>query len=235
MAVRLEELSKTIDQTLPDPHAGPEELAEVCERARELHVASVCVPAPQVLAAAEELRGSDVKVCALVGFPSGRSRTGVKVAEARQALADGAGELELVVNTAALRAGDARLVLDELIALVRMVRLGSANSGRGAVLLKAVIGTASLDDRLKKLAAKIVELAEIDFAQTGSGYGSAAATIPDVELLREFLPETVGVKASGGIETLDDVVAMINAGAGRIGSAAAVHLLESARPLAVAR
>ena len=235
MAVRLEELAKTIDQTLADPNPGPEELAEVCRRAQELHVASVSVPVAHVAAAAEELRGSDVKVCALIGFPSGRARTKVKLLEAQQALAEGAGELELVLNTAALRAGDARLVLDELVSLVRLVRLGTANGGRGAVLLKAVIGTASLDDCLKKLAAKIVELAEFDFAQTGTGYGNDAATIQDVELLREFLPEHVGVKASGGVETLDDVVALINAGAGRIGSAAAVDILEPARPLAAAR
>jgi deoxyribose-phosphate aldolase len=235
MAVRLEELSKTIDQTLPDPDTGPDELAAVCRRARELHVASVCVPAPHVAAAAEELRGSDVKVCALVGFPSGRARTRVKLEEARQALADGAGELELVVNSAALRAGDARLVRDELVGLARLARLGSANSGRGAVLLKAVIGTASLDDRLKKLAAKIVELAELDFAQTATGYGGGLATLHDVELLRECLSENVGVKASGGIDTLDDVIAMINAGAGRIGSAAAIDILAPAAPLVAAR
>jgi deoxyribose-phosphate aldolase len=234
MAVRLEELSKTIDQTLPHPDAAPEELAAVCRRARELHVASVCVPPAHVCAAAEELQGSDVKVCALVGFPSGRARTHVKVAEARRALADGAGELELVLNVAALRAGDARLVRDELVSLVRTVRLGSANRGGGAVLVKAVIGTASLDDRLKKLAAKIVELAEVDFAQTATGYGPASATIHDVELLRECLPEGVGVKACGGIETLDDLVSMIDAGAGRIGSAAAVDILEPAAPLAAA-
>jgi deoxyribose-phosphate aldolase len=231
MAVRLEELSKTIDQTLPDPNPGPEELAEVCRRAHELHVASVCVPPAHVAAAAEVLRGSDVKVCALVGFPSGRARTKVKLAQAQRALAEGAGELELVLNTPALCAGDARLVRDELVSLVRLLRLGSANGGRGVVLLKAVIGTASLDDRLKKLAAKIVELAEVDFAQTGTGYGNTAATIQDVELLREVLPENVGVKASGGAETREDVVALINAGAGRIGSPAAVDILEPARPL----
>lgn len=235
MAVRLEELSKTIDQTLPDPDPEPDELATLCRRARELHVASVCVPPACVPAAAGELRGSDVKVCALIGFPSGRARTQVKIAEARQAMADGAGELELVLNTAALRAGDARLVLDELVALTRMVRLGSANGGRGVVLLKAVIGTAALDDPLKKLAAKIVELGEVDFAQTGTGYGGHAATIHDVELLRECLPENVGVKACGGIETLDDVVAMIDAGAGRIGSAVALDILEPAAPLVGAR
>jgi deoxyribose-phosphate aldolase len=233
MAVRLEELSKTIDQTLPDPAAGPDELAAVCRRARELHIASVCVPAAHVPPAAEELRGSDVKVCALVGFPSGRAGTRVKIAEARRALAEGAAELELVVNCSALRAGDARLVRDELVSLVRMVRMGSANGGRGAVV-KAVIGTASLDDPLKKLAAKIIELAEVDFAQTATGYGAAAATVQDVELLRECLPESVGVKACGGIETLDEVVAMIDAGAGRIGSTAAVDILEPAAPLVAA-
>ena len=121
-------------------------------------------------AAAGELRGSDVKVCALIGFLRD-ARTQVKIAEARQAMADGAGELELVLNTAALRAGDARLVLDELVAPTRMVRLGSANGGRGVVLLKAVIGTAALDDPLKKLAAKIVELGEVDFARPGPGMG----------------------------------------------------------------
>jgi deoxyribose-phosphate aldolase len=235
MAVRLEELSKTIDQTLPDPDSGAEELAALCRRARALHVASVCVPPAHVAAAAEELRGSDVKVCAQVGFPSGRARTKAKLAEARQALAHGAGELELVLNTDALRAGDARFVRDELLALVRMARLGSANGGRGFVLLKAVIGTALLDDRLKKLAAKIVELSEFDFAQTGTGYGAVPATVHDVELLRECLPESVGVKACGGIETLDDVITMINAGAGRTGSAAAVDILEPAGALVPSR
>jgi deoxyribose-phosphate aldolase len=235
MTLRLEELSKTIDQILPDAVAGPEEIAELCRQARERHVASVCVRPVHVAAAAEELSGSDVKVCAVVGHPSGRARTATKIAEAQRALEEGAGELEIVMNLAALRACDARLVRDELVSFARAVRLGSANSGRGALLLKAVLGTAQLDDRLKKLAAKIVELAEFDFAQTGTGYGADEVTIQDVELLRECLPENVGVKACGGIETLEDVVAMINAGAGRIGSAAAVEMLEPSAPLAAAR
>jgi deoxyribose-phosphate aldolase len=235
MAVRLEDLAKTIDQTLPDPDARPDELTALCRRARDVHVAGVCVPTSRVRAASQELQGSDVKVCALVGFPSGRARTQVKLAEARRALEDGAGELEFVLNVAALRSGDARLVLEELVSLVRMVRLGSANGGRGAVLLKAVLGTRLLDDRMKKLAAKIVELAEVDFAQTGTGYGTASATMHDVELLRECLPEHVGVKACGGVESFADVVALIDAGAARIGSAAAVEILEPATPLATAR
>jgi deoxyribose-phosphate aldolase len=225
MAPRLEELSKTIDQTLLQVDAAADAVEAICRRARELHVASVCVLPEHVVAAADELRGSDVKVCAVVGFPSGRANARTKIAEARRALAEGAGELEFVMNVRALRARDARLVRDELVSFVRAVRMNSTNGGRGAVLLKAIVGTPTLDDRLKKLAAKIVELAEIDFAQTSTGFGAGMATVHDVELLRECLSENVGVKACGGIETLEDVQAMVNAGAGRIGSAAALELL----------
>jgi deoxyribose-phosphate aldolase len=221
MALRLEELSKTIDQTLLDPAATAEDVEEVCRRARELHVASVCVLPAHVPAAAEDLRGSDVKVCAVVGLSSGRANFRTKIDEAQRAVAAGARELEFIVNVAALRRGDAPLVRDELVVFARAVRMNSANGGRGAVLLKAVLGTAHLDDKLKKLAAKIVELAEIDFAQTSAGYDDAGATVHDVELLRECLPEAVGVKACGGIDTLADVEAMLNAGAGRVGSVVA--------------
>jgi deoxyribose-phosphate aldolase len=230
MAPRLEELSKTIDHTLVDPGAIAEDVEVVCRRARERHVAAVCVLPGHVSAAAEELRGSDVKVCAVVGFPSGRAGIARKVAEARRALADGAGELELVVNAAALRAGDARLVRDELVSFARTVRLTGANGGSGALLLKAILGTSQLDDKLKKLAAKIVDLAEFDFAQTSIGHGDALATVHDVELLRECLPEAVGVKASGS-ETLEDVEAMLGAGAGRIGSSAGLAILDRIAPL----
>ena len=111
---------------------------------------------------------------------------------------------------------DFALVRDELDAFARTIRMRTANGGRGSVTLKAIIGTGRLDDKRKKLACKIVELAEVDFAQTGAN--GAPATVHDVELLRDFLPEAVGVKASGGVETLEDALAMINAGAGRIGS-----------------
>jgi deoxyribose-phosphate aldolase len=227
MALRLEELSKTIDHMLLEPEAGSEDVEAVCARARELHVASVCVRPSHVSAAAEALRGSDVKVCAVVGLPSGAARVSTKIAEARRVLADGAGELEVVVDARPLRLGDARHVRDELVSFGRAVRMNSANGGRGAVLLKAILGTPQLDDKLKKLAAKIVELAEFDFAQTAAGHNSGPATVQDVELLRECLPEHVGVKACGGIGTLGDVEAMVNAGAGRIGSAAAVEILRS--------
>jgi deoxyribose-phosphate aldolase len=105
----------------------------------------------------------------------------------------------------------------------------TANGGRGSVTLKAIIGTGRLDDKRKKLACKIVELAEVDFAQTSAN--GAPATVHDVELLRDYLPEAVGVKASGGVETLDDAIAMINAGAGRIGSPFALEIVTYAAGL----
>lgn len=226
MALRLEELAKTIDHTLLDPGAGPEEVAAACAGARELHVASICVLPQHVEAAAVELRGCDVKVCAVVGYPEGAVDSKAKIAEAVRSLNDGAGELEFVMNVEAMLAGDFALARDELVAFVRTVRMRAANGGRGTVVLKAVIGTGRLDDQRKKLACKIVESAGIDFAQTS--VNGTPATVHDIELLRDFLSESVGVKAAGGVETLADVLTMVNAGAGRIGSAAAVEIMQGA-------
>jgi deoxyribose-phosphate aldolase len=231
MALRTEELAKTIDQTLLGDDLPAGEIEGLCRQARELHLASVCVLPRDVAAAAEELGGGDVKVCAVVGFPAGSASVQKKIAEAERALGEGAGELEFVMNVRALRGGDIRLVRDELVTFVRTMRMRSANGGRGVVVLKAIIGTAELDDKLKQLACKIIERAEVDFAQTSAGHGPAA-TVHDVELLRDCLSESVGVKASGGIETLDDVYAMVNAGAGRIGSSVAVDLLAGSGTLA---
>jgi deoxyribose-phosphate aldolase len=224
MALRTDELSKTIDQTALDAGSESGDVEAVCRRARDVHVASVCVLPAHVERAAEELRGSDVKVCAVIGFPYGEAGGPAKIAEAELALAGGAGELEFVMNARALAARDVRLFRDELVTFVRKMRMKSANGGRGVVVLKAVLGTAILDDKLKRLACKILEQAEVDFAQTSPGHDEPA-TIRDVELLRDCLSESVGVKASGGIESLEDVRAMINAGATRIGSSSAVEFL----------
>jgi deoxyribose-phosphate aldolase len=225
MALRTVELAKTVDQTLLDADATEADIEDVCRKARALHLASVCVLPAHVGDAAEHLRGSDVKVCAVVGFPAGATSGRAKMVEAEHALGDGARALEFVMNVGALRAGDVRLVRDELLAFVRRMRMKSANGGRGVVVLKAIVGTAYLPDKLKLLACKIVERAEADFVQTSVGHDEAVATIHDVELLREALPEAVGVKACGGIDTIADIHAMANAGAARIGSTVAVDLL----------
>src|SRR5919109_5295123 len=124
-------------------------------------------------------------------------------------------------------AGNFRLVRDELRALAQAVRMRGANSGRGRVIIKVVLETARLDDKRKKLGCKIVEAADADFVQTSTGYDGGYATVHDVELLRECLSESVGVKASGGIESAADAYAMLNAGAGRVGTADAAQILSS--------
>ena len=232
MALRTEALAKTIDQTLLDEGASQQEVESLCRQAGELHLASVCVLPVHVAAAAEELRGSDVKVCAVVGFPAGAASAAAKIDEAERALADGAGELEFVMNVEALTRGDLRVVRDELVSFARTIRMKTANGGRGALVLKAIVSTAQLDDKLKELACRIIERAEIDFAQTSTGHDGAPATVHDVELLRDALSESVGVKACGGFRTIDDVQAMVNAGAGRIGSEIAVKLLDPSPALA---
>jgi deoxyribose-phosphate aldolase len=232
MALRTEALAKTIDQTLLDDEASQQEVQTVCHQANELHLASVCVLPVHVALAAEELRGSDVKVCAVVGFPTGAVSAAAKIAEAERALSDGAGELEFVMNVGALTRGDLRLVRDELVLFARTIRMRTANGGRGALVLRAIVSTAQLDDKLKQLACRIIERAEIDFAQTSTGHDGAPATVHDVELLRDALSESVGVKACGGFRTFDDVKAMVNAGAGRIGSEIAVKLLDPSPVLA---
>ena len=225
MALRLEELAKTIDHTLLRPTATLGDVGVVCDQAREHHFASVCILPSFVPQATERLRGCDVKVCTVISFPFGADSAKAKIAAAEQAVTSGAGELEVVLNVPMLLSGDFRYVRDELVSLVRAVRVKSVNAGKGIVLVKVIIECCHLDDKLKKLACKIAEDAGADFVETSTGYGDGGATLHDVELIRDCLPESVGVKASGGIETAEKVDAMVGAGAGRIGTASAVEIM----------
>jgi deoxyribose-phosphate aldolase len=226
MALRLEELAKTIDHSLLDPTATLQEVSELCEAARAHHFASVCVLPFCVPRAAEALKGCDVKVCTVVSYPFGADVAKAKIAAAESCIQGGADELDVVMNTSALRSGEFRYVRDELGALVRAVRIGSVNMGKGIVLLKVVLECSALDDKLKRLACRIVEEAGADFVETSSGFGGSRATPEDVELLRDVLPEAIGVKANGGIETAADAEMMIAAGAGRIGTAYAAEIID---------
>jgi len=225
MSLRLEELAKTIDHSLLDPTATLQEVDRACQEARAHHFASVCVLPFCVPTAAEALRGCDVKVCTVVSYPFGADLAKGKIAAAESCIQAGADELDVVLNTSALRSGEFRYVRDELGALVRAVRVGSVNMGKGIVLLKVVVECVALDDKLKRLACKIVEESGADFIETSTGFAGASATARDVELLRDSLPETIGVKASGGIETAADAEEIIAAGAGRIGTAQAVEII----------
>ena len=225
MALRLEELAKTIDHSLLDPTATFEDVEQLCAEAREHHFATVCVLPSCVPLAAEALRGCDVKVCTVVSYPFGADVTKAKVAAAEACIAAGADELDIVINAGALLSGDFHYVRDELAALVRAVRVKSVNMGKGIVLLKVMLHAGYLDDKLKKLACKIVEDAGADFVETSTGHGDGVATVHDVELLRDTLPEAIGVKASGGIDSAEAAEAVIAAGAGRIGTAHAVEIM----------
>jgi len=225
MVLRLEELAKTIDHTLLGPTTTLLDVERLCDEARVHHFASVCVPPFQVPPAVDRLRGCDVKVCTVVSFPFGTDSARAKIAAAEHCVAAGADELDVVLNVAALLSGDFRYVRDELVALVGAVRVKSVNAGKGLVLLKVILECCQLDDKLKKLACKITEDAAADFVETSTGYGPGGATLHDVELLRDSLPESVGVKASGGIVRAEDAEAIVGAGAGRIGTEHGVAIM----------
>jgi deoxyribose-phosphate aldolase len=225
MALRPEELAKTLDLTLLDPAADDEDIARLCTQAGEYHAASVCVLPEHVPQAVALLRGADVKVCAVVGFPFGADLALAKTTTAQGCLAAGAGELEFVLNVPAMLSGDFRLVRDEVAHLLRALRMSTVNGGRGAVLVKAVLETGQLDDPRKKLACRILERAGVDFVQTSTGFDTGTVTVRDVELLRECLSEAVGVKAAGGIATGAEVEEMLAAGAARVGIADAAEVM----------
>lgn len=222
--MRAEDLSKTLDHLVLAPATSLADVMAACDEAVALHLASVCTMPYFVPAVAERLRGTDVKTAAAVGYPLGGEVSAVKVASAEQAVADGAGELDVVMNVPALVSGDFTLVRDELVALVRAVRSRAANDARGGVLVKVIIEAPLLDDKLVRLACKILDDAGADFATTCTGCRTVA-TAHAVEVMRDALPEHVGVKASGGVRTLEDVQALISAGGARVGTARAAEVL----------
>jgi deoxyribose-phosphate aldolase len=228
MALRLEDLAKTLDHAVLDPEATAADVERVCAEARSHHLASVCVLPEFVNAAAQHLRGCDVRVCAVIGGPLGNEPAKVKIALAERCAADGAGEIEVVINVGAMLGGEFLTVRNELAALVHAVRMKSVNSGKGQVLVKVALETSHLDEKRIRLAGRIVAAAGADFATNSAGR-DGAAPVADVELLRECLPDAVAVKASGRIETLADVQTMVDAGAARVGTSQAAAIMDEVR------
>jgi deoxyribose-phosphate aldolase len=167
-----------------------------------------------------------VKVCAVIAFPYGAEAARTKVVAAQDAVRHGADELDVVMNIPAMLSGEFGRVRDELASVVHAVRLGAVNSGKGPVIVKAIIETCYLSRKMKKLACTIVERAGCDFVKTSTGVGPHGATVQDVELLRDCVGAHVGVKASGGIRTWNDASRMINAGATRLGTSAGPAIVE---------
>ncbi|MGH3044238.1 MAG: deoxyribose-phosphate aldolase [Gaiellaceae bacterium] len=225
MARRLQELAKTIDHTLLDSNASKAKIARLCDEAREHHFASVCVLPGAVAFAAECLRGCDVKVTGVVGYPEGDAESRAKLQDAERCAAEGSHELEFVLNSSAMLAGDFHLARDELAAVVHAVGVRSVNSGRGHTLVKVAFDCERLGSKRTQLACSIVEGVGADFVSTSVVAGSEASTLSAVELLREHLSERIGVKASSSVATAGEVDELIAAGAGRIGTPYAVDVM----------
>jgi deoxyribose-phosphate aldolase len=220
-----EELAKTIDHTLLRPEATERDVERLCRQAARYHFAAVCVLPHWVPLARTLLGDFDVKICTVVGFPFGADGMRPKIICAEEAVAAGADEIDVTICLPAMLSGDFTYVRDELAAVVRAVRVGGVNNGKGLVLVKAIIETCYLSNKMKKMACRIVEAAGADFVKTSTGLGPEGATVHDVELLRDSLNEQVAVKASGGIRSYSDVERMINAGAARIGTSAGDEIM----------
>jgi deoxyribose-phosphate aldolase len=172
---------------------------------------------------ARELRGSVVKVCTVAGFPLGAGSTAAKVAETLGAIADGATEVDMVINIGALLGDEHFVVESDIMAVVQ------ASHDRG-VIVKVIIETALLDRDRKILACRLAKNAGADFVKTSTGFAKTGATVADIRLMRETVGPSMGVKASGGIRTLDDLRAMVAAGATRVGASSSVKIIEATSP-----
>lgn len=212
------DLSGFIDHTLLKPDATATEIDRMCQEAVEYRFASVCVNPTWARRVAENLRGSDVVTCCVVGFPLGATMPEVKAAEARRAIRDGAREIDMVINIGALKSGDLDLVERDIAGVAEACREAGA-------ICKVIIETALLTDEEKVLASKLAVKAKANFVKTSTGFGPGGATVYDVALMREAVGPKMGVKASGGIRSTQDARQMIAAGATRIGASAGIEIV----------
>lgn len=217
----LHALAARIDHTLLRADATAAEIRKLCAEARRYGFASVCVHSYWVSLAAAELAGSAVKVCSVVGFPLGANSTAAKVAETEDAVKHGASEIDMVLNLGELKGGHYDAVQRDIGAVAHAAHEGGA-------ILKVILETALLDDEQKLIASRIAKDAGAEFVKTSTGFSSGGATVHDVELMRRAVGGAMGVKASGGIRTREDVERMIAAGATRIGASAGVQIMEAA-------
>ncbi|WP_282019907.1 deoxyribose-phosphate aldolase [Planomicrobium okeanokoites] len=211
-------IASYIDHTLLKPESTKEQVIELCKEAAEYEFASVCVNPSYVETAAAELKDSKVKVCTVIGFPLGASTSETKAFETKDAIAKGAEEIDMVVNIGAIKSGDSELVKNDIQAVVE--------AAKGKAIVKVIIEASLLTDEEKVLASRLSKEAGADFVKTSTGFSTGGATVADVKLMRETVGSELGVKASGGVRSLEDVQAMIDAGASRIGASSGVQIMQ---------
>lgn len=215
------DLAHMIDHTLLKPDASADQIRQLCAEARENGFATVCVNPAWVSLCAQELRGTPVKVCCVVGFPLGATLPEVKAFETERAVALGATEIDMVQNIGALKSRNYRLVSEDVAAVVQAAHARHAS-------VKVIIETALLTDEEKIESCAIAQAAGADYVKTSTGFGPGGATVADVALMRRVVGPAIGVKAAGGIKSAQDAQAMIAAGATRLGASAGVKILREA-------
>jgi len=216
-----QELARYIDHTLLKPEATPDAVVQVCREAVAYHFAAVCVNPVFVPLVAKELAGSDVAVCSVVGFPLGATSTASKVCETELAVAKGATEIDMVIPVGLLKAGKTIEVREDIAAVA------AACHGQGAIL-KVILETALLTDDEKVTACKLCQEAGADFVKTSTGFSTGGATAADIALMRKTVGPDMGVKAAGGIHNYAEAMAMIEAGATRIGASKGIAIVGGA-------
>lgn len=216
--MRKNKLAKMIDHTILKPEATMFEVIKICEEAKEYKFASVCVNPSRVSLAKEILEGTSVKVCTVIGFPLGATVTNVKRFEAEEAIKDGATEVDMVINIGRLKDKDLEYVLNDIKAVVDVAK--------DKALTKVIIETCLLNEEEKIIACNLAKKAGADFVKTSTGFSSGGATKDDIILMKEAVGKNMGIKASGGIRTVEKAEEMIKNGATRVGASASVSMME---------
>ncbi len=218
-----------IDHTILKPDATSADVEKVCAEALRYTFASVCVNPYWVPLVAAKLVNSAVKTCSVVGFPLGATTTSMKIAETREAVRAGAHEIDMVINVGELRGGHFDLVRDDIAGVVEAARSAVPKaSPQHAAIVKVILEAALLNDTQKATACLLSKEAGAAFVKTSTGFGPGGATVADVALMRKIVGPAMGVKASGGIRTLEDLKKMVASGATRVGASASVKIMEAA-------
>lgn len=215
------DMAKYIDHTYLKPEASVNEIRKICDEAKKYHCASVCVNPSYIQYVAQQLEGSGVTPCCVIAFPFGTSTPEAKAFEASDAASKGAREIDMVINVGAIKSGDWLLVKRDIEGVV--------NAVKGRAKVKVIIEACLLTDEEKVKACTVAKLAGAAFVKTSTGYSTGGATVEDVRLMRETVGPEMGVKASGGVRTYDDAIAMLKAGANRLGSSSTMKIVSGVK------